>query len=113
MERPAFKVGLRLFSSAEGGRQSPIQSNYRPTFDLGNTWRGEPLLNDARLLLATHELAPGAEGLATLEPLRPEYWDGVRVGTVVPFMEGSRIVGRAAVTERLWPAAFTPETAAF
>ncbi|MBX3192596.1 MAG: DUF5063 domain-containing protein [Labilithrix sp.] len=113
MDRPAFSVRLRLLSAGEGGRHSPIRSNYRPTFDIANTLGGQPMLNDGRLMLAVEELAPGAECLATLEPLRPEYWDGVRVGTAVPITEGTRIVGYATVTERVWPAAFTPATATF
>ena len=71
------------------------------------------MLNDGRIVLAADELVPGTESLATIEPLRPEYWDRVPVGAVVPFMEGARIVGHATVIERVWPAAFTPATAAF
>ena len=113
MDRPAFKVDLRLLSPDEGGRQGPIRSNYRPTFDLGNTWRGEPMLDDGRIMLANDELAPGTDGVATLEPLRPEYWDAVQAGTVIPVMEATRVVGHATVTERVWPAAFTSTVAAF
>lgn len=113
MERPSFRVRLRLLSTDEGGRHNPIRSNYRPTFDVGNSWRGRPMLNDGHVTLAVDELAPGADGIATLDPLRPEYWEGVGVGAVVPFMEGARVVGHATAMEVLWPAAFTPATAAF
>lgn len=71
------------------------------------------MLVGGRIMLADDELAPGAEGLATLEPLWPEYWDHVCVGAVVPVMEGARIVGHATVVDRVWPTSLTAATAAF
>ncbi|HVH47991.1 MAG TPA: DUF5063 domain-containing protein [Labilithrix sp.] len=113
MDRPAFAVRLRLLSAAEGGRLAPIRSNYRPSFDIGNTWQGEPTLNDGRILLTCNELAPGAEAPATVEPLRPQFWDHVRTGATLEVKEGARVVGYATVTEQLWPDTFTPAVAAF
>ncbi len=104
MERLALTVRLRLVPTSENGRQNPILSNYRPTFDLGNRWRGEPMLNDGRIMLLESEsLAPGTEGRARIDPLCLEYWDGARPGAVLPFSEGSRVVGYATVLEVNWP----------
>lgn len=36
--------------------------------DPGNTWRGAPMLDDGRIMLANDELAPGTDGVATLGP---------------------------------------------
>lgn len=114
MEPLALTVRLRLVPTAENGRQSPIISDYRPTFDLGNRWRGEPMLNDGRIMLLDAEsIAPGAEGSARIDPLRSEYWDGVRPGAVLPFSEGSRVVGYATVLEVNWPETLARPVAAF
>lgn len=59
MEPLALTVRLRLVATAENGRQSPILSNYRPTFDLGNRWHGEPVLNDGRITLLDAESLAG------------------------------------------------------
>ena len=81
------------------GRKTPIRSNYRPTFDLGGSWMGEPALNDGRIMLLDQdELAPGAEGLVRIEPLWAEYWATVREGAVVPVQEGARVVGHVTVS---------------
>lgn len=111
----SFKVRLRLLPTALGGRKAPIFSGYRPNWNLRNTWHGEPFLNDGRVLLdGIPELAPGAEGLAILEPLvGEEFWGAVDVGAVLPMQEGRRVVGYAAVTEVHRPAHFTRELAAF
>jgi hypothetical protein len=109
-----FTVQLRLLASSEGGQHSPIASGYRPSFDIGNTHRGESMLNDGQIKLTVGELLPpGEEATATIEPLRPEYWDHVRAGMTIPVMEGSRIVGYARVSGRVWPTPFTPAVAAF
>ncbi|MBX3215757.1 MAG: DUF5063 domain-containing protein [Labilithrix sp.] len=113
-ERPAFIVRVQLRSTADGGRQTAIRSNYRPLFDIGNVWNDESMLNDGRImLLGADELAPGAEGDARLEPLRPEFWDHVRPGATIPLMEGARIVGHVQVVERAWPVPFSSAVAGF
>src|SRR5688572_11811288 len=101
MGRPTFTIRLKLRATSEGGRQGPVVSNYRPIFDVGSTWRGEPALNDGRILLPDGQVVPGAEAEATLEPLRPEYWDHVREGMTLPVMEGARIVGHVTITGRV------------
>ncbi len=67
----------------------PIFSDYRPNWDLKNTWNGQPTINDGRVLLCgISELSPGAEGAARIEPLAEEFWGGVDVGAVLPMLEG-------------------------
>lgn len=114
MSRLSLKVRLRLVPTELGGRKGPIFSDYRPSWDLKNTWNGRPTINDGRVLLdGIGELAPGADGPAFIEPLAEEFWGAVDVGAVVPMQEGSRIVGYATVTEVTRPEHFTRETAAF
>jgi hypothetical protein len=112
MSQLSLKVRLRLVST--GGRKGPIFNHYRPTWDLKNTWMGEPTLNDGRVLLdGIAEIAPGAEGPAIIEPLVEEFWGAVDIGDVLPMQEGKRIVGYATVVEVRRPEHFTRETAAF
>lgn len=94
--RLAFNVQLSLFPTEHGGRKSPIFNDYRPNWDLGNTWLGKPTINDGRVWL-DGSLAPGAEGAALLEPLAPEFWNRVRAGLVIPMLEGARLVGHATI----------------
>lgn len=112
---PFFKVRLRLLESEPGGRKGPIFSDYRPSWDLGNTWLGEATLNDGRVFLEDRdELAPGAEGLARIEPLASELWGRVRPGSVIAMQEGKRVVGYATVLELVSrPHYWSPEVAVF
>jgi hypothetical protein len=115
MPRPFFRVELRLLPTEKGGRSRPVFDDYRPNWNLGNKWLGEPTVNDGRVFLeGSTELPPGAEGLARIEPLVPELWGGVRPGSTIPMQEGSRVVGYARVLEIIsCPAYWTPEVAAF
>lgn len=114
VSRLSFKVRLRLLPTEMGGRKGSIFSDDRPSWDLKNTWHGEPTTNDGRVLLdGITELAPGAEGHAVIEPLDEEFWGAVDFGAVLPMLEGRRVVGHATVTEISRPEHFTPEVAAF
>jgi len=115
MSGPFFKVRLRLLASDEGGRSKPIYNDYRPNWNLGNTWLGKPMINDGRVFLEDREeLALGAEGLARIEPLASEFWGHVRPGSVIAMQEGSRVVGYATVLEiDPRPDYWSPEVAMF
>lgn len=115
MDRLVFKARLRLLAQGQGGRKQPIRSDYRPSWDLGNTWLGKPTINDGRVILVGDEhLGPGDEGDVRIEPLAPEFWGRVRVGSVIPMQEGSRVVGHATILEiASRPDSFSPEIAAF
>jgi hypothetical protein len=91
-------VRLRLTPTQSGGRHSPIRSDYRPSWDLGNTWLGQPTLNDGRVLLDPQDaIAPGDDGLARIQPHMADGWGGVRVGMTIPMQEGNRVVGHATI----------------
>lgn len=113
MRGPCFRVRLRLL--AEGGRRRPIVSDYRPDWNVGNTWLGAPTINGGPVFLEDRtELAPGAEGLARIAPLVPELWGRVAPGSVITMHEGSHVVGYATVLEILSrPEYWSPETAIF
>lgn len=115
MTRLVFSVRVRLLPTERGGRQVPIMSDYRPSWNLGNTWLDEPTINDGRVFLeGCTEIAPGTEGLARVEPLAPEFWGDVRVGSVIAMQEGNRVVGHATVLSvASQPENFTSEVLAF
>jgi Domain of unknown function (DUF5063) len=110
-----FSVRVRLLSADLGGRNWPVISDYRPRWNLGNTWLGEPTLNEGRLVLAgCSEIEPGKEGLAHLEPLAPEFWGAVHVGSVITMQEGKHVVGDATILHiASQPEHFTPEVLVF
>jgi hypothetical protein len=82
---------------------------------LGNTWLGEPTLNEGRLVLeGCSEIEPGEEGLAHLEPLAPEFWGTVHIGSVITMHEGKHVVGDATILRfASQPEHFTPEELVF
>lgn len=111
MARPYFVVRAELLPADKGGRTSSLRGELRVPFDLGVATH-ETQKRTARLLLA-EELAPGAHVSARLDPLDIEHWDRVSLGSVLPLMEGSHMMGRVTVNECVWPRAFTSATAAF
>lgn len=115
MPGPLFRVELRVLSTEKGGRTTRILSDYRPNWDLGNTWLGAPSINDGRVFLEDcTEIVPGGEGLARIEPLAPEFWGRVRPGSVIPMQEGSRVVGYARILGIVsCPDYWTPAVAVF
>ena len=112
---PVFRVALRLLPTAEGGRQGPIARDYRPNWNLGHLWDGEPTVHSGRVFLDEHAwLHPGEEGVATVEPLAPEFWGGAVPGATFPVQEGSRVIGHARVLALVSsPDGWSPTTAAF
>ncbi len=115
MDRLTFTARVRLLPTEKGGRRSPIRTNYRPSWNLRNSWLGSPTLNDGRVILdESDELAPGFEAVARIEPLAPEFWGKVQPGTVLPMQEGNHVVGYAVILDiESVPEHFTPEVAVF
>lgn len=70
--------------------------------DVGNQFRGHPVMHDARftLLHATH-LAPGDNAEALCEPLDPSLWQHVEQGFEFNVHEGRALRGRAVVLVRM------------
>lgn len=100
MPGPRFKVEVRLLSAEAGGRRSAIYTDYCPDWDVGNSWLGVPTINGGRLFLEDRgELAPGEQCIARIEPVRPELWGRVRVGSMIAAQEGARVVAHARVLE--------------
>lgn len=114
MARLTLTARVRLVPTDAGGKQTPIRSNYRPTFDLGLSWMGKPAVNDGRIMLIDRdELAPGTEGVVRIEPMFSEFWASVREGAILPVREGARVVGHATVEKVLFAEGFTPDIATF
>lgn len=91
-----------------------IRTDYRPNWDLGNTWQGQPTLDGGRVLLVGIDtLAPGEEGPARIDPLMDEAWGLLEPGRVLPMQEGVKVVGHAFVQSVTRPPHLTREVAAF
>jgi elongation factor Tu len=97
--RPDIEAEITARPTSEGGRKSPMFSNYRPNHDFGV----EGMLNDA-----LHEypqngsIAPGETGKANLWFLAPEYQVGrLFIDMEFTVQEGGRLVGKGKITKVL------------
>ena len=92
---------IKLRSTAEGGRQFPIQSGYMP-----NWWIPGPSERDGRTLtsgglsvIGAEQVVPGGEALVRIYPFAPQLWQHVEVGTAIEMTEGpSFVVAEGTVT---------------
>jgi translation elongation factor EF-Tu-like GTPase len=97
-----IRARLRLLTTDEGGRNSPIYSGHR------SHWAFPPEVHEERhdaplTLEGTRVLALGDEAMARLHPLFPELWPEVEPGLRLTMLEGARIVGTAEVVEVVPP----------
>lgn len=90
---------LTLLSTEDGGRHTPIYTDYRPSWNLGKRAEdGTAELNDAPISLEDcQSLLPGHTGMVRLHPLLPDEWHHVRPGAKLDMHEGARVVGTAVV----------------
>lgn len=108
MSGPYFLVQLRV------QRTRPIASGFTPSWNLGNTWLGEPTLDGGQVFLVDGELGPGVDGHGRIDPSVPEVWGGLRVGSMIAMHEQARVVGHARVLEVVnGDEGWTPEVARF
>lgn len=98
-ERGFIEARLTLLRTEAGGRRSPVFTDYRPSWSIGNRAEsGEVELNDARVTVEdAQSIAPGETGVVRLHPLVPESWRAVRVDDELVMHEGCRVLGRAVV----------------
>lgn len=91
---------MHAAATDEGGRAHGMFSGYRPSFWWGEVSERGREYHDAQITFEMVEtLAPGEEATAILQPLRPEYWHDVSVGSVLSVHEGARLVGTATVEQ--------------
>ncbi len=107
MQRLAFKVRVRLLTTEAGGRKTPLRSDARLSWSIGN-----PTHNDARLYFAG-ELIPGETCDATLRPLFSDAWEHLNIGANISLQEGTRSVGQATITDLVIGASAPPEVVRF
>jgi translation elongation factor EF-Tu-like GTPase len=102
-----LRVRVRLLTTEEGGRQSPIFDGYRAAWDIGNlSESGEWTTKDAPLLFENRDSLPlGETAEARIHPIAPELWTDVSAGAQIAMHEGLRVVGRAEVLEVVGPTA--------
>lgn len=108
-------AALRFRSTAAGGRNGPVASDYRPNCWFGRRMGDEPVYNDCVVYLRrggdAYEgpdgglwVPPGGRCVADLSPLYPSYVRPfVRVGSRFTVCEGHRVVAEGEVRDNLRP----------
>jgi hypothetical protein len=98
------RARLRLLTSQEGGRATPIASGYR------SHWTFPPEVHDeghdAPLTLEQGPgvwLQPGEDATVRLHPLAPDLWPPLSPGLQLTMQEGARVVGVAEIIEVVAP----------
>lgn len=97
-----MRVNVRLFKTEDGGRKTPIFSEYRPDcYFKGRTHDGRPAGYGATLLFSpdSFRLAPGEEASGELTPMTPSIWPQLRPGDVFHLGEGGRFIAEVTVVE--------------
>ena len=95
-----IRARLRLLTSEEGGRQSPIALGYRSHWAFPAEIHADR--HDAPLTIETGAgewLDPGEEATVRLHPLFPDLWPPIVPGLRLTMLEGARVVGVAEVVE--------------
>lgn len=87
-----------LFDASHGGRQSPVESGYRPQHKLHDNYQS----SGRHEYPDVEQLAPGATARAHVWFITPEVYPGsLWVGREIDVMEGSRVVGKLVITRIL------------
>ena len=95
------RIAVTLLTPDQGGPTTALRSGARMPWDVGGQYEGQPMLNDAMLVLVgCRELAPGASATAHLVPLWPEYWT-VSPGQRIHAQVGSRRYAEAVVVDQV------------
>jgi len=93
MRTPDVEAEITLL--AEGGRQTPAYSGYRPAHKV----RDDYLTTGVHHYIGCDELLPGQTVRGTITFITPEiYPHCLWVGRVIDIQEGGRVVGRARIT---------------
>lgn len=97
-----IRARLRLLTTAQGGRHTPICSGYRAHWAFPPGFHQED--HDAPLTLEPERtLAPGDEAMVRLHPLAPDLWPQGTPGLRLSMFEGTKLVGLADVVEFVPP----------
>jgi len=95
MHAPDVEAEITLLSTADGGRQTPASSGYRPAHKV----RDDYLTTGVHLYLGCDEVLPGRTVRGTITFITPEvYPHCLWVGREIDIQEGGRVVGRARIT---------------
>jgi|1185.fasta_scaffold35428_3 elongation factor Tu len=93
--RPEFSVTVRLLSTADGGRKTPLRSRYRSLirFDNADADVGFQLTVDGG------ELAPGSVGTGQVTFWAADFVESLSLseGATFEIREGTRTVGRGTI----------------
>lgn len=100
MAKPDVEAEVTLYSTAEGGRSTPVRTGYRPQHRVLPNY----LSSGIHDYLAVSMLVPGQSTFATITFITPHaYPHALAAGDVVEISEGARIVGSARILRVLNP----------
>lgn len=100
MYRADAEAVLTFLTTAEGGRRTPAHSGYRPA----HLVRPDYWTSGIQKFVDAEIVRPGESVSAVLTFTTPEvYPRSLWIGKVIPFAEGSRVVGHARITKVLNP----------
>lgn len=104
MSIPVVLLGIELVlrTTESGGRTRPVDANWYGRVAGGFAGLDHPRSQAGAPVLCWRDspVAPGEATYAVIQPMYPEYWDGVAVGDVLYLYEGVRLCGLGRVCAR-------------
>jgi translation elongation factor EF-Tu-like GTPase len=98
-----LRASFRLRHTDEGGRRTPVTSDYRPNWSIGAEPNPDAQGGAPVVIEGDASIAPGETADVRLFPISPEFFADVAPGTQLFAFEGRRVVGRAIVTDVVEP----------
>jgi translation elongation factor EF-Tu-like GTPase len=94
-----------VLRTEQGGRKTPITSDYRPNWSIGAEPNPDAQGGAAAVIESGGTIAPGETADVRLFPMWPEFFAGVAPGAQLFAFEGPRVVGQAVITDVVEPRA--------
>ena len=92
---PDVEARIEFFSAADGGRNKPAFTGYRPAHAV----REDYLTTGTHQYLDKEKVLPGETVLANITFATPQYYPHcLWIGKVISVQEGARLIGRATIT---------------
>lgn len=95
-----IKANIVLKVTADGGRENPVYSGYRPTFKAGLNQQSDCVVT----VIDNTNIKPGSTGIVELKILHPEKVSGIKEGDNYILAEGAKEVAKGTIISiRLYP----------
>src|SRR5574343_1443440 len=95
-----IKANIVLKVTADGGRENPVYSGYRPTFKAGLNQQSDCVVT----VIDNTNIKPGSTGIVELKILHPEKVSGIKEGDNYILAEGAKEIAKGTIISiRLYP----------